>query len=118
MKTIRGLCLTLAGLMLLTSQAFAADYNFETPAPSGYYGSTSYEEVYGAQYNYGGINAVDFLDPLAENAVSTTTGATRLHHAEQRRNLRSNLPGNTRRSTEGGRSQFCADGLGQRPGQQ
>ena len=76
MKTIRGLCLTLAGLMLLTSQAFAADYNFETPAPSDYYGSTSYEEVYGAQYNYGGINAVDFLDPLAENAVSTTTGAT------------------------------------------
>ena len=59
-----------------TSQAFAADYNFETPAPSDYYGSTSYEEVYGAQYNYGGINAVDFLDPLAENAVSTTTGAT------------------------------------------
>ena len=45
MKTIRGLCLTLAGLMLLTSQAFAADYNFETPAPSDYYGSTSYEEI-------------------------------------------------------------------------
>ena len=76
MKTIRGLCLTLAGLMLLTSQAFAADYNFETPAPSDYYGSTSYEEVYGAQYNYGGINAVDALDPLAEKAVSTTTGGT------------------------------------------
>ena len=50
MKTIRGLCLTLAGLMLLTSQAFAADYNFETPAPSDYYGNTSYE---GMEHNLG-----------------------------------------------------------------
>lgn len=46
-----------AGLMLMTTPALAADYNFETPAPKDFYGSTSYEEVYGAQYNYGGTNA-------------------------------------------------------------
>lgn len=63
MKRLRGLCLSLAGLMLMTTPALAADYNFETPAPKDFYGSTSYEEVYGAQYNYGGTNAVDFLDP-------------------------------------------------------
>ena len=68
MKRLRGLCLSLAGLMLMTTPALAADYNFETLAPKDFYGSTSYEEVYGAQYNYGGTNAVDFLDPLADSA--------------------------------------------------
>ena len=48
MKRLRGLCLSLAGLMLMTTPALAADYNFETPAPKDFYGSTSYEEVYGA----------------------------------------------------------------------
>ena len=74
MKYLRGLPLLVAGLLLMSTPAFAADYNFETTAPQDYYGSTSYETVYGAQYNYGGINAVDFLDPLAEGApVSTIT---------------------------------------------
>ena len=68
--------LTAAMLSMLTVGAQAADYDFVTDGTPEYYDSTSYEEVYGAQYNYGGINAVDFLDPLAENAVSTTTGAT------------------------------------------
>ena len=74
MKRCRGLLLSLAGLMLMATPAFAADYNFETPSPKDYYGSTSYEEVYGAQYNYGGINAVDFLDPLADGAPVSTVG--------------------------------------------
>ena len=77
MKRLRGLCLSLAGLMLMTTPALAADYNFETPAPKDFYGSTSYEEVYGAQYNYGGTNAVDFLDPLADSApgISINSGS-------------------------------------------
>lgn len=78
MKTIRGLCLTLAGLMLLTSQAFAADYNFETPAPSDYYGSTSYEEVYGAQYNYGGTGPrFRPKSPPTRFSPQSTAGPTR-----------------------------------------
>ena len=66
------------GLMLMTTPALAADYNFETPAPKDFYGSTSYEEVYGAQYNYGGTNAVDFLDPLADSApgISINSGSS------------------------------------------
>ena len=78
MKRLRGLCLSLAGLMLMTTPALAADYNFETPAPKDFYGSTSYEEVYGAQYNYGGTNAGDFLDPLADSApgISINSGSS------------------------------------------
>lgn len=74
MKRCRGLLLSLAGLVLMTTPAFAADYSFETPSPKDYYVSTSYEEVYGARYNYGGINAVDFLDPLANGAPAVSTG--------------------------------------------
>lgn len=37
MKRLRGLCLSLAGLMLMTTPALAADYNFETPAPKDFY---------------------------------------------------------------------------------
>lgn len=74
MKRCRGLLLSLAGLMLMTTPAFAADYNFETPSPKDYYGRTSYEEVYGAQYNFGGINALDFLDPLADGAPVSSVG--------------------------------------------
>lgn len=70
MKRSRGLLISLAGLVLMTTPALAADYNFETQSPKDFYGSTSYEEVYGAQYNYGGMNAVDFLDPLADGAPS------------------------------------------------
>ena len=78
MRHLRGLTCFFAALLFLNTAVFAADYNFETPAPHDYYGSTSYEEVYGAQYNYGGINAVDFLDPLAESSpfsVATSSSA-------------------------------------------
>lgn len=80
MKRCRGLLLSLAGLVLMTTPAFAADYSFETPSPKDYYGSTSYEEVYGARYNYGGINAVDFLDPLADGAPAISTGGSTLEY--------------------------------------
>ena len=70
MKLFQRITLALMGCMLLSTPAMAADYSFETKAPADYYGSTAYEEVYGAQYNYGGQNAVDFLDPLADSAPS------------------------------------------------
>ena len=75
MSRLRGLWAALAGLVLMTTPALAADYNFETLAPQDYYGDTSYETVYGVQYNYGGINAVDFLDPLAESAPASGVNA-------------------------------------------
>lgn len=74
MKYFKGLILSLTGLALMATPALAADYNFETLSPQDYYGSTSYEEIYGARYNYGGTNAVDFLDPLADGAPSVSAG--------------------------------------------
>lgn len=63
-----------AALLLLQGQALATDYSFATVPPRDFYGSTAYVDVYGAQYNYGGQNAVDFLDPLAQTAVQSAGG--------------------------------------------
>lgn len=49
------------GLALaLPVSANAADYSFKGAAPPEYYSSTSYEDVYGSQYNYGGRNLTDY----------------------------------------------------------
>lgn len=81
MRRAGRILVSLGCLVLMTTSALAADYNFETLAPQDYYGSTSYETVYGAQYNYGGVNAVDFLDPLAEIVpVSNTTSGSLLEY--------------------------------------
>ena len=64
MKRLPALLLALSVLAsLLTVNASAADYTFTTAAPADYYAGTSYEEVYGSQYNYGGHNAVDYQAP-------------------------------------------------------
>ena len=74
-RKYRGLCglILAAALFALPSTAQAADYNFETQAPSDYYGSTSYEDIYGSQYNYGGSNVVDYQVPELEYGVLSTT---------------------------------------------
>lgn len=71
-RIVCGLILATA-LVALPSTAQAADYNFETPAPSDYYDSTSYEDVYGSQYNYGGPNVVDHQLPELEYGILSTT---------------------------------------------
>ena len=75
MKHTRIALAALAGVLLLSTPALAFDYEFHTAAPADYYGGTAYEEVYGAQYNYGGRNAVDFLDPLTEVVLPQTNTA-------------------------------------------
>ncbi len=65
--------LTAAMLSMLTVGAQAADYTFTTDATPEYYGSTSYEEVYGSQYNYGGPNVVDYQIPELEYGSFSTT---------------------------------------------
>ena len=74
-RKYRGLCglILAAALFALPSTSQAADYNFETQAPSDYYGSTSYEDIYGSQYNYGGPNVVDYQVPELEYGVLSTT---------------------------------------------
>ncbi len=65
--------LTAAMLSALAVSASAADYSFTTDAPQDYYGSTSYEDVYGSQYNYGGKNVVDYQVPELEYGVQSIT---------------------------------------------
>ena len=60
-------------LSMLTVGASAADYSFATDGTPEYYGSTSYEEVYGSQYNYGGLNVVDYQIPKLEYGSFSTT---------------------------------------------
>ena len=62
-RKIAGLMLSLAAALTMAVPAFASDYSFTTDAPQDYYGSTSYEDVYGSQYNYGGRNVVDYQVP-------------------------------------------------------
>lgn len=57
----------------MATNAMAADYSFTTDAPQDYYGDTSYEAIYGSQYNYGGPNVVDFLIPELEYGILSTT---------------------------------------------
>jgi len=60
-------------LSALMVSASAADYSFTTDAPRDYYGSTSYEDVVGSHYNYGGKNVVDYQVPELEYGVQSTT---------------------------------------------
>ena len=68
-----GLALSAVMAMTLAVPAFAADYSFSTAAPQNYYGSTSYEDVYGSQYNYGGRNVTDYDLPELEYGRPSTT---------------------------------------------
>ena len=52
------LAVTMLSMLMVGAQA--ADYSFTTDGTPDYYSSTSYEEVYGSQYNYGGSNLIDY----------------------------------------------------------
>ncbi len=70
---IAGFALSAVMALSMTAPAFAADYTYTTKAPQDYYGSTSYEDVYGSQYNYGERNAVDYDVPELEYGRMSTT---------------------------------------------
>lgn len=72
-KSLYGLALSALLAMALPVTALAAEYNFETTAPQDYYKSTSYEDVYGSQYNYGGKNVADYQLQELEYGVQSTT---------------------------------------------
>ena len=76
MKHIRRLAelaLTIITMAALSAGTFAADYSFETGAGTEYYPATSYADTYGAAYNYGGPNPVDYQIPELPYGVSGTT---------------------------------------------
>ncbi len=72
-KILSKATLPILALMALAPSAQAADYSFATTAPQDYYKSTSYEDVYGSQYNYGGRNVVDYQLPALEYGLQCTT---------------------------------------------
>ena len=76
MNRLFGVTLVATAALALAAPAYASDYKFTTKAPQDYYGSTSYEEVYGSQYNYEGPNVVDFLDPLADGAPTASNSGS------------------------------------------
>lgn len=70
------LALVFAMSAIFTTSAFAAeDYVFgdDEDSEDGYYTSTSYEDVYGSQYNYGGANVVDYQGQELEYGSFSTT---------------------------------------------
>lgn len=72
-EKIAGLALSVIAALSMTAPALASDYSFTTSAPRNFYGSTSYEDVYGAQYNYNGRNVVDYQIPELEYGQPSTT---------------------------------------------
>lgn len=72
-KNLYGLALSALLAMALPTSALAVEYSFTTDAPQDYYKSTSYEDVYGSQYNYGGKNVVDYQIPELEYGLQSTT---------------------------------------------
>lgn len=74
MKKFFSLTLTLAAMLsAMAVSAQAADYSFETDGTPEYYPSSSYEDVYGSRYNYGGKNVVDYQSPELEYGQLSTT---------------------------------------------
>ena len=74
MKKFFSLTLTLAAMLsAMAVSAQAADYSFETDGTPESYPSSSYEDVYGSRYNYGGKNVVDYQIPELEYGQLSTT---------------------------------------------
>lgn len=72
MRRLICMALMIVTVLSLSVSAFAAEYTFESTSGAEYYPSTSYADLYGS-YNYGGVNAVDYLLPeLPYGSFSTT----------------------------------------------
>lgn len=69
-KRVLTLCLALALMTSMVATASAADYSFSTDANPEYYGSTNYEDLYDAAYNYGRTNQIDYDIPEIKYGLS------------------------------------------------
>ena len=76
MKSIKrylSMALIAAVICSFPISAYAVDYTFTTDETPDYYDFTSYEDVYGSRYNYGGPNVVDYQVPELEYGSFSTT---------------------------------------------
>lgn len=62
-KRILVLSIAMMAMLGSTISAHAADFDFATAQSQGFYGSTSYNDVYDTEYNYAGGNQLDFDIP-------------------------------------------------------
>lgn len=69
-KRLFSLCMASVLMLGLASNASAADYTFSTDPSPQYYGSTFYEDLYEAEYNYGGRNQIDYDIPEVRYGLS------------------------------------------------
>ena len=72
-RRLTGSAMALMTMAALSVGAFAADYSFETGGGTEYYPATSYADTYGAAYNYGGPNLVDYQIPVLPDGSFSTT---------------------------------------------
>ena len=79
LKRILTLCCMLTMALGMASSASAADYSFETSANPVYYGSTNYEDLYDAGYNYGARNQIDYDIPEIQYGLSQEFLATTVY---------------------------------------
>lgn len=71
-RLVFGLLLT-GVLCALSFNAAALEYSFEAEPATDYYPSTSYSDVYGSRYNYGGNNLIAYQIPEIPYGVFSTT---------------------------------------------
>ena len=81
-KQLACMVLTTVTLFSLSVSASALDYSFKDEELPEYYASTSYEDIYGSQYNYSGPNVVDYQIPELEygSFSATQTGIMEKAH--------------------------------------
>ena len=73
MKKILSILALAALAMALPMNAGAADYTFRASGSNDFHRPTTYEEVFGSSFNYGGHNVVDFRgDPVLPGLFSPT----------------------------------------------
>ena len=75
--------LALGLILAMPLSASADDYTFHGAAAPEYYPSTSYEEVYGARYNYGCRNIVDYQYPELPYGVTSNTSVGVMEKARE-----------------------------------
>ncbi len=74
-KTIIAVAMIAVMVSALAVNCYAADYEFSSSDDTDYYDPTAYEEVYGAEYNYGGPNVVDYMLPSLNYGSFSSTQA-------------------------------------------
>lgn len=98
-KNLLSLCCTLTMALGLMNSANAADYTFKTDPNPDYYKSTSYEDLYDAQYRFGARNQIDYDIPEIKYGLAQEFLETSLNNPYLSGGIQYGLGGNSGTST-------------------